>query len=296
MSKEVAFIGLGNMGSAIATNLLDHDYKLFVYNRTPEKAAALIQRGASLLQKPSDAFLSSSIVITMLANDSALEDVVYGENGIEKTMKAGSIHLSLSTVSPELSAKLTASHSEKGGVFLAAPVFGRPDVAKLGKLWIAVAGEKTSKEKVAPVLSVIGQKVYDFGEDAKSANIVKLCGNFLLLSSIEALSEAQALAKKNGLDSAAMLSMFTDTFFACPAFQTYSKLITSQKFKPAGFALNLGLKDIRLVKKVADLSATPMPFASLIHDRMLSSIAKGRQDLDWSALSLISLEDAGLTT
>jgi 3-hydroxyisobutyrate dehydrogenase-like beta-hydroxyacid dehydrogenase len=228
-----------------------------------------------------------------VANDQALEEIVMSQGFLER-LGPGGIHLSMSTVSPETSRKLAQIHSQHGNYYLAAPVFGRPEAAASQKLWICLSGPNIAKERVQPVLKALGQGIFDFGKDPGAANIVKLCGNFLILSTMEAMAEALTLAEKNGLDRSAVNDMLTHTLFSAPIYQTYGKIIAEKRHTPAGFRLTLGLKDNNLVGDTAEHSIMPMPLQSLLHDRLLAAIAKGRGDMDWSAVSLEVLEDAGL--
>jgi 3-hydroxyisobutyrate dehydrogenase-like beta-hydroxyacid dehydrogenase len=293
MSEVIGFIGLGNMGEPMANNLLKAGYPLIVYNRTLSKAQALVGKGARLAHQSSEVVTPGGIVITMVANDQELEEIVINPDFLER-LGPGGIHLSMSTVSPETSRKLAQLHTQHGSTYLAAPVFGRPDAAAAQKLWICISGPNNAKERVQPVLKVLGQGIFDFGEDPGAANIVKLCGNFLTLSAMEAMAEALTLAEKNGLDRSVVNDMLTHTMFSTPVYQNYGKMIAEKRHTPAGFRLALGLKDIDLVRDVAEHSLMPMPLQSLLHDRLLAGIAKGRGDMDWSALSLDVLEDAGL--
>ena len=293
MSEMIGFIGLGNMGQAMAGSLIKAGYTLTVYNRTSSKAKALTEMGARLAHQPAEAVPTGGIVITMVANDQALEEIVMSQGFLER-LGPGGIHLSMSTVSPETSRKLAQLHERHGSYYLAAPVFGRPDAAASQKLWICLSGPNSAKERVQPVLKALGQGIFDFGEDPGAASIVKLCGNFLILSAMEAMSEALTLAEKNGLDRSAVNDMLTHTMFTAPVYQNYGKMIAEKRHTPAGFRLTLGLKDNNLVGDTAEHSIMPMPLQSLLHDRLLAAIAKGRGDMDWTAISLEMLEDAGL--
>ena len=294
MNNIVGFIGLGSMGLPIAMNLLESGYKLRVYNRTLQKAQPLVDKGAELGKSPADVVEPGGIVISMLANDQALEDVVLGENGILEKLGNGGIHISMSTISPTTAQNLAQQHEQKGTHYLAAPVFGRPDAAAARKLWICLSGNGAAKERVLPLLNVLGQKVFDFGEQVSAANVVKLSGNFLIISAIEAMAEAFTLAEKNGIDRSQVAELFGQTLFACPIYQNYGRMIAQEQYEPAGFKLALGLKDVELALQTAKESQMPMPFASLVRDRLISSIAKGRGDIDWTGLALGVSEDAGL--
>lgn len=283
MAETVALIGLGNMGLAMAKNLLKGGVSLYVYNRTPEKAAPLVELGAKLLHDATEVFEKASIAITMLSNDQALEEVT--KSLLEK-IKPGCIHLSMSTISPDTSEKLKSQHSEKQAFYIAAPVFGRPDVAEMAKLWICIAGPQEAKLRVLPLLKLLGQRIEDFGELPGKANVVKLSGNFLILSALEALGEAFKLGKAHGIEPEKLAAFFSETLFPSPVYQTYGKIIATAKYSPAGFKLNLGLKDLTLVQKTAHAAEVSMPFAELLKSRLEEAIVKGRGDLDWSSVSL----------
>jgi 3-hydroxyisobutyrate dehydrogenase-like beta-hydroxyacid dehydrogenase len=229
----------------------------------------------------------------MLANDQALEAVVDG--GFLERLGPDGIHLSMSTVSPRLARHLAEQHRRYRVEYVAAPVFGRPEAAAAQKLWICTSGPEAAKERVRPILNAIGQGIFDFGDEPAAAHVVKLAGNFLLASAIEALAETFVLGEKNGIDRNRLVDMLGSTLFACPAYQTYGRAIAQQRFRPAGFTVELGLKDIDLVLQTGADSTTPLPLASLLHDRFLAAIAKGRGELDWSSVWLESAENARLS-
>ncbi len=294
MSETIGFIGLGSMGQPMASNLLKAGYTLKVYNRTASKANALTAQGAQLALQPSEAVVMGGIVISMVANDQALEEIVMSKGFLDNLGPHG-IHLSMSTVSPATARTLAELHAQHGSIYLAAPVFGRPDAAAAQKLWICLAGgTQAAKQRVQPVLKALGQGIFDFGDDPAVANIVKLCGNFLIVSAMEAMAEALTLAEKSGLDRSAVLDMLTRTLFTAPIYQNYGKMIAEKHHTLVGFQQVLGLKDINLVRDAAEHALVPMPLASLLHDRLLAGVAKGRGGMDWSALSLDVLENAGL--
>lgn len=294
MADLIGFIGLGNMGGAMAGSLLKAGYRLHVYNRTTGKAAPLLAQGATLMSHPCDTAERGGIVLTMLADDHAVETVVFGEKGILERLGPGGIHLSMSTLSPATARRLAEHHSRHQTAYLAAPVFGRPEAAVAKKLWISLSGPHAAKDRVMPILEALGQEIFDFGEEPGAANVVKLAGNFLLASAIEALAEALTLAEKNGVDRMKLASMLGQTLFACPAYQTYGEAIAQERYQPAGFLMSLGLKDINLVLQTAAASTVPMPLASLLHDRFLAMVAQGRANLDWAAAALGVAGDAGL--
>jgi 3-hydroxyisobutyrate dehydrogenase-like beta-hydroxyacid dehydrogenase len=292
--EEVGFIGLGNMGAHMASNLQAAGFPLTVFNRTSARAEALVAGGATQAAFPRGAVKPGGIVVTMLANDEALEAVTLGDGGFIDTLGEGGLHISMSTVSPETSRKLALEHASRGSLFLAAPVFGRPEAAAAKKLWICQAGPSAARQRAAPVLQELGQGVHDFGDEPGAANVVKLSGNFLILSAVEALAEALALAEQNGIDRTALAKFYGETIFACPIYQNYGRIIAEHEFEPPGFALALGMKDVRLVRTIAEAAQVPMPVADLLHARLLSALAKGRGNMDWTAIALSTEEDAGM--
>jgi 3-hydroxyisobutyrate dehydrogenase-like beta-hydroxyacid dehydrogenase len=289
---RIGFIGLGHMGAGMAANLVKAGHEVAVYNRSPDKAAPLVALGASTAGKVADACRGDA-VITMLADDQAVESVASGHEGIIRSLKTGAIHISMSTISVELSERLAATHAEAGQRFVAAPVFGRPDAAAAAKLFIVAAGAISAVDACKPLFGAMSQKHFLMGERPELANLVKLSGNFLLASLIEALGEAMALVGKAGLDRREYLDFLTSTLFTAPAYKTYGALIVEGRFEPAGFAAPLGHKDIRLTLAAGEGLRVPMPLASLLHDRFLALLAQGGEALDWSAIGGLAAKDAG---
>ena len=294
MTQTIGFVGLGNMGLPMTRNLLKAGFKVRVYNRTAARGKALEDDGAVVVSRPADAVVPGGIVVTMLANDAAVEEIVSGPDGIAAALGSGGIHISMSTIAPTTSRKLSDVHTQHGGLYISAPVFGRPEAAAAKKLWICQSGPTSAKERARPVLEAMGQGIYDFGEDASAANTVKLCGNFMILSVLETLGEAFALAEKSGLDRKAFISFFGETNFACPIYQVYGRTIANRAYEPAGFKLELGLKDANLIINAANNAETPMPLARLLQERLLEAVANGYKDMDWSAIELLIAEKAGL--
>lgn len=292
-TPAVGFIGLGNMGSAMATRLLDAGFDVTVYNRSPGKADAVAARGATVAATVAQA-CAGDVVFTMLANDDAVEAVVTGDAGVLATMREGATHVSASTISAALSKRLTAAHAAAGQQFITSTVLGRPEAASAGKLFVLAAGPAEAVEPLIPVLDALGQRTFRVSDVASVGNVVKLSANFLLANVIESLSEAVALVSKAGVDRADYIDIITSTLFSAPAYQTYGGLIAREEFEPAGFAARLGLKDIRFVLAAAEELEVPLPIASLLRDRFLTLLAAGGGDLDWSAISTLARRDAGL--
>ena len=289
---KVGFIGLGSMGSGIAANLLKAGHEVTVYNRTASKAEPLVKQGARHALKVADA-CQGDVVMTMLADDPALEGVTFGDGGILAALRQGAVHSSLSTISVALSEKLASAHAEHGQRYLSSPVFGRPEAAAAGKLFVTVAGTADAVDTCMPLFEAIGQKTFHFGTRPADANLVKLSGNFLITCVIESLAEAMALVGKAGLDQHQFLDFLTSTLFVAPVYKTYGAMIADKKFEPAGFSAPLGWKDNRLVLAAAETLRVPLPLASLIYNRFVTLMAQGGESLDWSAISKLAAEDAG---
>ena len=291
---KVGFIGLGQMGSGMAGNLLKAKHEVSIYNRTAGKTENLVRLGAKAPGEISIVSMSEA-VITMLANDAAVEDVVFGNSRVLKSLPRNAVHISCSTISVALSKRLAEAHEAAGQHFLAAPVFGRPDAAAAGKLFVVVAGKAGIIGSCMPLFEAIGQRTFVMSETPEAANLVKLSGNFLIAAAIEALGEAIALIGKGGVDRQAYLELLTSTLFNAPVYKTYGRLIVDDKFEPAGFAASLGQKDIRLALAAAEALAVPMPLAGLIRDRFLTLVALGGETLDWSAIGALAARDAGIS-
>ena len=290
--ETVAFFGLGQMGQGMALCLLENGYNLRVYNRTPDKTAVVKEKGAGSFTDPVTAVSKAGILITMLSDDDAVAELMTAE--VLRALGEDGIHLSMSTISPAAVRKFLPHHENHGVKYLGCPVFGRPDAARGGNLWLCLAGEEGAKNRVRSVLDVLGQGVYDFGTYPAAANVVKLAGNFLIASAIEAMSETFSLAEKNGVDPTLVHDLLTRTLFACPIYQNYGKFILEQNYSPPGFSMSLGAKDIRLLRDTARQSEAPMPFAALLEERFLRSLANGRADLDWTAIAIDQRESVGL--
>jgi 3-hydroxyisobutyrate dehydrogenase-like beta-hydroxyacid dehydrogenase len=288
---KVGFIGLGHMGAGMAGNLLKAGHEVTVFNRTSAKAQSLEAQGGKLAASVAQA-CQGDAVITMLANDEAVESLVLGREGVVANLRGGSVHVSSSTISVALSQRLSDEHARREQRYVAAPVFGRPEAAAAAELIVVAAGERDALAAARPLLEAIGRKLFVVGETAPAANLVKLSGNFLTASAIESLGEAFALIAKGGVDRQQYLEIVT-SLFAVPAYKTYGTLIAGGRFEPAGFAAPLGQKDIRLLLASADHLGVPMPVASLLRDRFLSLMAHGGERLDWSAIGGLAARDAG---
>ena len=291
---KIAFLGLGNMGSHMVRHLLRAGHDVTLWNRTLSKADALRSEGAKVGKSAGETAKDAEAVITMLADDHAVESAVLHSAGVIDNLPRGATHISMSTISVALSQKLAEEHSKHGQQYIAAPVFGRPEAAAAGKLFVVAAGDKSALERCQPLLELLGQRVFVIGDKPEMANVVKLSGNFLIASVIESLGETIALTRKYGIDPHSFVEILTNSLFAAPVYKTYGAIIAEEKYQPAGFKLRLGLKDIRLALAAAEAVDAPLPFASLVRDHMLSAIGHGMEDMDWSSTAKLAAENAGL--
>jgi 3-hydroxyisobutyrate dehydrogenase-like beta-hydroxyacid dehydrogenase len=288
---RVAVLGLGAMGAPIARNIAVAGFDLTVWNRSPERAREIT--GARPAVTPADACADADVAITMLADDRAVEEVVFGGMGMLGGLRRGACHLGMSTISVALSRRLAAAHEAAGQGYVAAPVFGRPEAAAARQLWVVVGGQAADVERAGPVLAAVGQGTFNLG-DAAQANLAKLLGNFMIGSTIEMLGEALATAEKAGIDPSRFLELLTGTLFGAPVVRRYGQLVAETAFEPAGFRLALGLKDIGLVLEAGEELRSPLPMAGLLRDRLLTALARDRGHFDWSGLASVIREEAGL--
>jgi 3-hydroxyisobutyrate dehydrogenase-like beta-hydroxyacid dehydrogenase len=291
---RVGFVGIGNMGTVMARNLIKAGHTLSVYNRTRSRAEELHPLGATVARTPGEAATGADALITMVANDAAVEDVIFGPGNVIESLAAGAIHISMSTMGVALSHRLVRAHREKQQHYVAAPVFGRPDAAAAAKIFIVAAGPAEQIARCQCLFDAMGQKTFVVGAQAPAANLVKVTGNFLITATIESLAEAFALIRKSGVDPQQFQEVLTGSLFAAPIYRTYGAMIAADNFEPVGFRMELGMKDNRLVLAAAEEAVVPMPIASLIRDRMLAATAQGMADADWSAIARISFREAGL--
>jgi 3-hydroxyisobutyrate dehydrogenase-like beta-hydroxyacid dehydrogenase len=290
---NIGFIGIGRMALGMVRNLLNAGHAVQVYNRTPEKAQVLAADGAELVDSVAAA-CANELIISMLADDRALDDIVFKSSGFLESMPPASVHVSMATISEAMGRRLTAAHAAAGRGYVSAPVFGRPDAAAAGKLFIVAAGDPDAIAHCQDAFDVMGQRTFVVGVDPVAANVVKITGNFMLASCIETLGEAFALSRKYAIDPQELLALLTSTLFNAPVYKSYGAMIAEQRYEPAGFKLNLGLKDISLALEAAAAMSVPMPIARVVRDQFLRGIERGYDDLDWAALGRVCAEDAGL--
>jgi 3-hydroxyisobutyrate dehydrogenase-like beta-hydroxyacid dehydrogenase len=290
---EIGFVGLGRMGSAMAANLIKAGHRTRVWNRSNEPVAALTALGATAAGSPADAF-DAEVVFSMLADDASVRAVVL-ESGVLQSARKDTVHVNCATISVALASQLADAHAAAGVSYLSAPVFGRPDAAAKSLLHIIVAGDAASIDRVQPLFDVLGQKTWRVGEEPHRANVVKIAGNFMLVAAIEAIGEASALVEGHDLPAGTFLEIMSNTLFASPVYKGYGALVAERRYEPAGFAMTLGLKDVRLALEAGSDASVPLPIASLARDNLLDAIAHGDGKKDWAALADVSRRRAGRT-
>jgi 3-hydroxyisobutyrate dehydrogenase-like beta-hydroxyacid dehydrogenase len=279
------------MGLAMARNLSAAGFPLRVWNRTPR--ATGLPAEVSVWTSPREAARDVEIAVTMLAEDTAVESVALGPGGVLEGLKQGGIHLGMSTISVELSRRLAAAHSQVGQCYVAAPVFGRPEAAEQAKLWILPGGTLEDVTRCAPLFTAMGQGTFPM-PDAPRANLAKLIGNFLIAVTIEGVGEALALGERGGIAPARLFEMLAATLFGSPVFKGYGQRIVDAAYRPAGFTMPLGLKDVNLVLAAATGLGVPLPLGELARDRLAKALERGRADFDWAGFATVIREESGL--
>jgi 3-hydroxyisobutyrate dehydrogenase-like beta-hydroxyacid dehydrogenase len=287
---DIGFIGLGTMGSRIAANLLKAGHKVRAWNRERAPVDALARLGATPVSTAREAF-SGDAVFSMLADDAAVHAVI---DPLLDGAPKGLVHVNMATISVALARDLAARHGDHGVFYVAATVFGRPELAAAAKLTIVAAGDQGAIARVQPLLDVIGQRTWVMGAQPERANVVKLAGNLMLGAAVEAMAEASAMASRYGIAPGDFLKVLTNGVFASPAYQTYGDAIANQRYDPPGFKLSLTLKDLRLALAAAEEVSAPMPLADVVHESLLEAFARGDGERDLAALARVSMRRAGL--
>ena len=289
--RAVAFVGLGQMGRAMARRLAGAGFRLRIWNRTRARAEEL--GSGEVCDTPAQAAAGADLVLSSLADDRAVRDVVLGTDGVVAGLDRGAVHVGTSTLSLRLVDELVPAHSAVGGAFVASPVLGRPDAAARGELWLLTGGDEESLRRAAPALACLGQGQLPLGTP-RQAMLAKLLANFMIAGTIELLAEAVTLGEKGGVAPPALIELFTKTLFGSPIVTGYGGRIAAGQFKPAGFTVPLGLKDVELALEAAHDLQSPLPVASIARDHLIAALAHGRADWDWGALATAVREAAGL--
>lgn len=281
VNMKLAFLGLGKMGAPVVKHLLKSGHEVTVWNRTQAKAQPLEGEGAKASPMPSEAVRDADVVFSMLMDDRAVEEVVL-EGKLAAAMPAGGVHVSLSTVSVELSKRLQAEHKGHDQEFVAAPVFGRPAVAEEGKLWIVAAGPKAAIERVKPILDQMGRGVTVISEEPWRAHALKLGGNFLITAMIESVSEALTYADAQGIDPGLFLETVNNALFQSPFYAAYGKVMLNPPENP-GASIAIGMKDTVLFRQAAHAEGVKTPLADRFAADLNQAADLGFRDLDWAA-------------
>jgi 3-hydroxyisobutyrate dehydrogenase-like beta-hydroxyacid dehydrogenase len=293
--QRVGIVGLGRMGEAFAKNIMADGYQVTVYDRSEPRRTLLAKAGASAASDLAG-LAACQVVLTSLPDDDALSDVTLQTGGLVDALPPGTIHVSMSTVSPGLARRLSERHERAGQGYVAAPVLGNPDLARARKLFVIASGAAASLTRVSPLLERLGQRLFALGDDPGAANLMKLAGNVLTALTLESMGEVLALLRKNGIGADTGFDVLTNSLFDAKVHKTYGGKIVEGRYDPPGMATPLAVKDLRLALAEAEHSSVPMPATSLVHDRLIAMVARGWAGLDWSALGLLAACDAGLET
>jgi len=281
------FIGLGNLGTPIAENLLRNTKQLFIYNRTADKAKPLIEQGAVLCKSVKELASLCDIVFSIVSDDAALKQITTGNEGIAANLKAGGIHVCISTILPATAKELAALHRRYNNYYVGSPVMGRPEAARAGKLVFLVSGDNHAVETAKTLLQQAGAaSVWEMGNEPEAANVAKLCSNLLIVSAIEAMAEGIQLAEKSGIDAAKWMNMLQQTLFNAPIYINYGNILLKKAYQPAGFSLRLGLKDVNLMVSQASSANAKLPFGQLLQKRLKEDVENGLAEHDWTAIAL----------
>jgi len=277
---KIAFLGLGKMGTPMVERLIAAGYAVTVWNRTRERAEVLASKGAQVAESVADAMRGQEVVLTSLMDDAAHETVVFGDGGVLAALENGTVHVSLSTISVALSRRLTEEHKRRNQRFVGAPVFGRPNVAADGKLWIAAAGAEDDITKARPALEAMSRGVTVVGTEPWQAHALKLGGNLMITSMVQTLSEAFVFARSQGIDPAVFISTVNSALFQSPFYAAYAQVILNPPEKP-GATVKLGLKDTRLFREAAAASGVELGLSQYLMKILETAVADGLGDGDW---------------
>ncbi len=278
---RIGFLGLGKMGTPMALRLIAAGHELAVWNRTEGRTKPAIHEGAIAAATPAEAELGADAVITMLFDDAAHEEVLFGANGLMDALSPGALHIASSTISVALSERLTAEHARRGIDFVAAPVFGRPEIAAQGRLWIAVAGAEQAVERARPVLEPMARGISVVGREPRMAHAVKLGGNFLISAMIHALGEAFVFAEAQGVAAETFLETVNSALFQSPFYAAYGKVMLHPPEEPGATVL-LGAKDVRLLREAAAERGTRLSLADTMAEIFAEAQRLGMGEEDWA--------------
>ena len=291
---RIGYLGIGLMGEPMVANLLADGHEVTVWNRTASKTAGVAALGARVAETAAEA-CAAGVVLSCLADDDAL-DTVFAGGDVLRTLGAGGVHVSISTISAQCATRLSAAHAQAGVHYVAAPIIGRPDAVRARVPSFLTAGDEGAKARVRPVLEKLSRRIFDFGTTASAANVVKINFNFMIATTIEALAEAFAVVEKHGIDPKAFYEMVIGTAFGCPIFENYGRQLSQHGWNNVGFKLALGLKDVRLAQGTAAAVGARMRLGELLEARFSAAVEHGYGDLDWTAIALDVRAEAGVAS
>ena len=279
---RIAFLGTGQMGAAIAALLIKNGHSLTVWNRTQYRLQPLVEQGATAAATPAEAVKTSEVIFSMPMDDAALEDTVFGSDGLLEALPKDAVHVSLSTISVQLSQKLMVEHATRNRAFVDAPVFGRPNVAAEGRLWVVTAGKQEALEKVKPLLECFSRGITVVGDKPYKAHALKIGGNFLITAMIASLSEGFVYAESQSIDPALYIEAVNAALFQSPFYTAYAKVMLLPPETP-GSTIALGQKDTRLFREAAAATNTKTPLADYFQDQLQQASDAGLRDRDWAS-------------
>jgi 3-hydroxyisobutyrate dehydrogenase-like beta-hydroxyacid dehydrogenase len=290
---KVGFIGTGRMGSAMVLRLLGAGHDVGVYNRTATKVKPLADAGAKIVSSIADAARYGDIIYTMLADDAALEDVVF-QSGVLASLPQGGIHVCAGTHGIPVIRRLKTAHAEKGQTLIAAPMMGRPELVTAGTAGVFASGPAAAMAKCKPLFEALGRKTFEGGEDPEAATAMKIANNFVLGCAMEAMGEGFALTRKYGVDTSVFYDVMTDGLFNCSAYKVYGKIMVDESYSKVGQMASLGLKDANLALEAGHLASVPLPSGNVWRDRLIGAVAHGDGDKDWAVMALEQARASGL--
>jgi 3-hydroxyisobutyrate dehydrogenase-like beta-hydroxyacid dehydrogenase len=291
---KIGFIGTGRMGQAMARRLIEAKHEVGAYNRTVSKLKPLEDAGARVLGSIAEAAKYGDAVYTMLADDAALEDVVYQSGGLLASLPSGGIHVCAGTHGIPVIRKIKAAHAEKDQILVVAPMFGRPELVSSGQANVVASGPTEAMAKCKPAFDAIGRRVFEAGEDAEAATAIKIANNFVLGCAIEAMGEGFSLVRKYGVVPEVFCDVMTDGLFNCSAYKVYGKIIVDESYAKVGQMAVLGLKDANLALEAGNIAAVPLPSGNVWRDRLVGAVAHGDGDKDWAVMALEQARASGL--
>jgi 3-hydroxyisobutyrate dehydrogenase-like beta-hydroxyacid dehydrogenase len=291
---KVGFIGLGRMGQAMARRILDGGHDLAVYNRTPDKVWALGDAGAKIVGSIAEAAGYGDAVFTMLADDTALEDVVWRQ-GLLQSLPQDGIHVCAGTHGVGVIGRLQAAHAQAGQIMIASPMLGRPEAVASGQAGVVVAGPADAVARCRPLFETISRRVFGAGSEPAAAAAIKIANNFVLGCAIEAMGEGFSLVRKYGVAPQIFYDVMTDGLFAAPAYKVYGRIIVDESYAQVGQMATLGLKDANLALVAGEAAGVPLPSCNVWRDRLVGAIAHGDGGCDWAVMAREQARASGIT-